>query len=48
MAAGQRHIPYNGFNGQGKRLPNGQYRVLLVASNATGSATAEISFNITG
>jgi hypothetical protein len=48
MAAGLRHIPYYGFNGQGKRLPAGQYRVLVVASNATGSATAEASLNITG
>ncbi len=46
MAAGLRHIPYFGFNGQGKRLPAGQYQVLVVASNAAGSATAEAPLNI--
>jgi hypothetical protein len=48
IGPGQKQIPYFGFNGQGKRLPAGQYRVLVVASNAAGSATAEATLNITG
>ena len=45
-AAGQVSIPYYGFNGSGSRLPAGTYPVLVVASNSSGSATAEATLTI--
>ncbi len=41
-------IPYYGFNGSGKRLADGDYTVLVVASNSQGSSTAETSLTING
>jgi hypothetical protein len=40
QAPGSHTIRYYGFNGAGHRVPNGQYQVLVVASNAQGSGTA--------
>jgi hypothetical protein len=45
-AAGQLVVPYYGFNGHGVRLPAGPYKVLVVASNASGRATAETALTI--
>lgn len=47
-AAGPVHVPYYGDVGGGKRLPAGQYPVLLVASNSSGSATAEATLTVGG
>jgi hypothetical protein len=47
-AAGLVHVPYYGDVGGGKRLPAGQYPVLVVASNSSGSATAEATLTIGG
>jgi hypothetical protein len=46
QAPGSHTIGYYGFNGAGHRVPTGQYRVLVVASNANGSGTAESSLEI--
>jgi hypothetical protein len=46
LAPGSHAIPYYGFNGGGRRVPAGQYQVVLVASNAHGSATAQSSLEI--
>jgi hypothetical protein len=45
-AAGQLSVPYYGYDGSGKRLPAGSYKVLVVASNGSGSATAETTLAI--
>jgi hypothetical protein len=45
-AAGQLTVRYYGFNGAGKRVPAGSYQVLVVASNANGSGTAEAALTI--
>lgn len=45
-AAGQLTVQYYGFNGTGKRVPAGNYQVLVVASNANGSGTAEAALTI--
>lgn len=45
-AAGQLAVQYYGFNGAGKRVPAGNYQVLVVASNANGSGTAEAALTI--
>ncbi len=45
-AAGQVTIPFYGYNGSGHYLPAGGYEVLVVASNANGSGTAEIPLTI--
>jgi hypothetical protein len=47
-AAGLAHVPYYGSVGGGKRLPAGQYPVLVVASNSSGSATAEATLTVSG
>ena len=44
--AGQLTIPYYGYNGSGQRVPAGSYKVLVVASNANGSGTAESALTI--
>ena len=41
LAPGSHAIPYYGFNGGGHRVPTGQYQVVVVASNAHGSGTAQ-------
>jgi FlgD Ig-like domain len=46
QAPGSHTIRYYGFNGAGHRVPTGQYQVLVVASNAHGSGTAESSLEI--
>jgi len=45
-AAGQVTVPYYGFADGGTRLPAGSYRVLVVASNGSGSASAETTLTI--
>jgi len=45
-AAGQVAVPYYGFADVGARLPAGSYRVLVVASNASGSASAETTLTL--
>jgi flagellar hook assembly protein FlgD len=45
-AAGQVSVPYYGYTDSGTRLPAGTYRVLVVASNASGSASAETTLTI--
>jgi len=45
-AAGSHAIRYYGFNGAGHRVPTGQYQVLVVASNAYGSGTAQSPLEI--
>ena len=45
-AAGNLRIQYYGYNGSGQREPAGSYRVLVVASNANGSGTAEAPLTI--
>jgi len=45
-AAGQVTQSYYGYNGNGTRLPAGSYQVLVVASNGSGSATAETTLTI--
>ena len=44
--AGQISLAYYGYNGAGQRLPAGKYTVLVVASNAQGSSTAEASMSL--
>ena len=44
--AGKLTIPYYGYNGSGQRVPDGSYEVLIVASNANGSGTAESALTI--
>ena len=46
LAPGSHAIPYYGFNGRGHRVPTGQYQVVVVASNAHGSGTAQSSLEI--
>jgi hypothetical protein len=46
QAPGPHTIRYYGFNGTGHRVPTGQYQVLVVASNANGSGTAESPLEI--
>ena len=45
-AAGRVKVPYYGFDGSGHREPPGQYQILVVASNAQGSDTAESPLQI--
>jgi len=45
-AGGLVRIPYYGYNGRGQLVPSGSYTVLVVASNAGGSATAESTLTI--
>ncbi len=45
-AAGKLTIPYYGYNGSGQRLPAGNYKILVVASNSRGSGTAEATLTI--
>jgi hypothetical protein len=45
-AAGQLTIPYYGYNGSGQRVPAGNYKILVVASNSGGSGTAESALTI--
>ena len=40
-SAGKVSVAYNGYDDSGEPLPAGHYTVLVVASNAQGSATAE-------
>jgi hypothetical protein len=47
-AAGQITQSYYGYNGNGTRLAPGSYQVLVVASNGSGSATAETTLTISG
>jgi hypothetical protein len=46
QAAGSLTVRYYGFNGSGHRVPPGQYQVLVVASNAHGSGTAQSPLQI--
>jgi hypothetical protein len=46
QAPGSRTLRYYGFNGAGHRVPTGQYRVRVVASNAHGSGTAQAPLEI--
>jgi hypothetical protein len=46
QAPGSRSIRYYGFNGAGHRVPTGQYRVRVVASNAHGRGTAQSPLEI--
>ena len=46
LAPGSHAIPYYGFNGSGRRVPSGQYQVVVIASNAHGSGTAQSSLEI--
>ena len=46
QATGSLTIRYYGFNGAGHRVPAGQYQVLVVASNAHGSGTAQSPLEI--
>jgi hypothetical protein len=46
QAPGSHAIRYYGFNGAGHRVPPGQYQILVVASNAHGSGTAESPLEI--
>jgi len=45
-AAGRLKIVYYGYDGAGHRVPAGTYRVVIVASNANGSGTAEGTLTI--
>jgi FlgD Ig-like domain len=47
-AAGQITQSYYGYSGNGTRLAPGSYQVLVVASNASGSAAAETTLTISG
>jgi flagellar hook assembly protein FlgD len=47
-AAGQITQSYYGYNGNGARLAPGSYQVQVVASNGSGSATAETTLTISG
>jgi hypothetical protein len=44
--AGGLTVPYYGYDGNGQREHPGSYRVLVVASNANGSGTAEAALTI--
>jgi hypothetical protein len=46
LAPGSHAIPYYGFNGSGRRVPAGQYQVVVIASNAHGSGTAQSPLEI--
>jgi hypothetical protein len=46
QAAGSHAIRYYGFNGSEKRVPAGQYQVVVVASNAHGSGTTQAPLEI--
>jgi hypothetical protein len=46
QGAGRLTLRYFGYNGAGHRIPAGTYHVLVVASNAHGSGTAESSLTI--
>jgi hypothetical protein len=46
QAPGSHTIRYAGFNGAGHRVPTGKYQVLVVASNAHGSGTAQSPLEI--
>jgi hypothetical protein len=48
QGAGRLTLRYFGYNGAGHRIPAGTYHVLVVASNAHGSGTAESSLTIAG
>lgn len=45
-AAGRVLIRYYGYDTAGQRVPAGTYRVVIVASNANGSGTAEGTLTI--
>jgi hypothetical protein len=45
-AAGSLTVRYFGFNGSGHRVPPGHYQVVVVASNAHGSGTAQSPLQI--
>jgi hypothetical protein len=45
-AAGRVSVPYYGYTDSHTRLPAGTYKVLIVASNGTGSASAETALTI--
>ena len=45
-AAGPVSVPYYGYTDSRTRLPAGTYKVLVVASNGSGSASAETTLNI--
>jgi FlgD Ig-like domain len=47
-SVGQVTVQYYGFNGSGQREPAGNYQVVVVASNANGSGTAEQALTISG
>ena len=46
QAPGSHTLRYYGFNGAGHRVPTGQYRVRVVASNAHGRGTAQAPLEI--
>jgi FlgD Ig-like domain len=46
--AGKITISYYGYDGHGHLLANGQYQIVVVASNTSGSSTAEIPLIISG
>ena len=46
--AGHVTVRYYGYNGAGQPQPTGRYQVLIVASNADGSATAQEPLMIGG
>jgi FlgD Ig-like domain len=45
-AAGRVSVPYYGYTDSHTRLPAGTYKVLIVASNGSGSASAETALTI--
>jgi flagellar hook assembly protein FlgD len=45
-AAGRVSVPYYGYTDSHTLLPAGTYKVLIVASNGSGSATAETALTI--
>jgi flagellar hook assembly protein FlgD len=48
LAAGWHSPWYQGHDNAGGLLPDGTYPILIVASNAQGSATAETVLTVTG
>jgi len=44
--AGRVSVPYYGYTDSHTRLPAGTYQVLVVASNGSGSASAETALTI--
>jgi hypothetical protein len=46
--AGKITISYYGYDGRGHLIPNGQYQIVIVAGNASGSSTAEIPLTVSG